>query len=333
MQNFILTDGRWQGTHGIGRFSAEVLSRLTHTDILTTGPRPLSLTNLYWQPYHLFKNKNSYRVLFNPGFNPILASPIPFVFTIHDLIHLNTTDTTSPLKKIYYELFIKNSAKKAYKILTVSEYSKKKIIEWTQINEEKIIVVGNGISSVFTATGTKHQPGYPYLLHVGNTKAHKNVARLILAFAAAKIDTSLRLILTGNITPAIDQIINQHELKNRIIFSGQLSDEKLAEYYRGAQAFLLPSLHEGFGIPVIEAMACGIPTLVANTTSLPEIAGNAAIYIDPYSIESIKQGIEKISTDEKLRDDLTKKGFAQIKLFSWDITANKIQTVLNSFIA
>jgi len=329
MQKLILADGRWFGTHGIGRFAHEVLSRLKKTEILTSGPPPLSVNNLAWQARYLYKNKARYKVFFNPGYNPILLSSIPYVLTIHDLIHLFAPGSTSLAKKMYYKFLMKPSAKNAYKILTVSEYSKKNIIEWANIPERNIVVVGNGISHQFNIEGATRQPGYPYLLHVGNNKPHKNLARLIQAFAVANIDPSLRLILTSALTNDAEALVKKYHLENRIIIHCNISDEKLAEYYRGATAFLFPSLYEGFGIPVIEAMSCGTPTLVSNVTSLPEIAGDAAVLVDPNSIESITQGIEKIVLDTTLRENLIRNGLERVKLFSWDKTAAKVQLVLN----
>lgn len=322
----ILADARWKGIHGIGRFTQEIFSRLNNIEELNTGPSPLSLSNLFWLPYYL--HKKNYKLFFNPGFNPVIASPIPIVFTIHDLIHLAFPGKAAKIKKLYYEFLTKPAAKQAYKIITVSEYSKQTILEWITLPEEKIIVVGNGTSACFTPEGKKHTPSYPYLLHVGNTKTHKNVLRLIEAFAISKINSGLKLVLTGELTRDIKELIIKFKLDQKIIFSGPLSNEQLAEYYRGAHAFLLPSLYEGFGIPLIEAMASGIPTLTSNVTSLPEVAGNASILIDPYSIDSLVDGLEKITLDNDLRKNLIKKGFEQIKKFSWDITAEKVQKVL-----
>lgn len=328
MQNFILADGRWRGAHGIGRFSHEVLSRLTLTDILSSGPSPLSLQNFIWQAHYLRKHKTQYKVFFNPGYNPPLFSAISYIFTIHDLIHLVTPGKSAYIKKMYYETLVKPATKKAFKILTVSEYSKKEIIEWCNLPEEKIVVVGNAVSAEFSPVGQKFNPGYPYFLHVGNTKFHKNVLRLIEAFAIAKIDPAIRLILTGHTTTELELCIKKFNLEHRIVFQPDLTDEQLAKYYRGAQAFILPSLYEGFGIPVIEAMSCGTPVIASHTTSLPEVAGDAALFIDPYRIESIAEAMEKIS-DDSLRKDLIAKGLEQCKLFSWDKTAEKVQLVLN----
>ncbi len=333
MEPYILADGRWHGAHGIGRFSSEVLSRLNHCQTIQKGPKPLSPLNIPWQVYKLFQQRKNYKVFYNPGFNPTIAASIPFVFTIHDLIHLHFPGESNFIKKMYYRLFIKNSARNASKLITVSVYSKQEIAAWAGIPEENITVVANGVSDIFTAHGEKHEPGYPYLLHVGNTKPHKNVARMIDAFGIAKIDPEIKLILTGKRTKEIEDTIEKHFLYQRIVFVENLSDTELAKYYRGAQALLLPSLYEGFGLPIPEAMACGIPTLTSNVTSLPEIAGNAAFKVDPYHMESIAFGIEKICEDTTLRKNLILKGFERVKLFSWDKTAATIQSVLDEISA
>jgi glycosyltransferase involved in cell wall biosynthesis len=329
-EHYILADGRWNGAHGIGRFSNEIIARLKNSDIQTHGPKPLSLKNLYWQPYYLQKVRTKYKVYFNPGFNPILFSPIPYVFTICDLIHLQLPGSAKYLKQAYYQALVKPAARRAYKVLTISEYSKQCIIEWSGLTENHIINVGCGISSHLTPQGEKHNPGYPYFLHVGNTtKPHKNVARLLQAFAAAKIDNEIRLILTGSNNSELSEIIKNLSLEKRIIFSGTIEDSALPAYYRGALALLFPSLYEGFGLPPLEAMACGTPALTSKTSSLPEVTGDAAILVCPTEIDAIADGIEKILIEDT-RQSLIIKGLKQASLFSWDKTAAKVQTILNA---
>lgn len=327
-KNTILADGRWSGPHGIGRFSDEVLPRLQNTSIMTDGPKPLSSKNFYWLPYQLQKKKRQHELFFTPGFNPVLFSPIPFVFIIHDLCHIHAPGTAKFAKQVYYQTIMKKSALAAHKILTPSEYSKQTILEWANIPEDKIIVVGSGINEKLTPHGDIHLPGYKYLLHVGNTKAHKNVESLVRAFAMARIDESIRLVLTGTLTPEIAEAITIHHLKDRVIFTGVLTEKQLAEYYRGATAVVFPSLYEGFGLPIVEGMACGIPVLTSNITSMPEVAGDAAVLVNPYRVESIANGIEKIVNDSDLRKSLIEKGLERAKLFSWEKTAEKVQNAL-----
>ncbi len=330
MTNFILADGRWSGMHGIGRFSSEVLSRLKNTDILTEGPKPLSIQNLFWQSHYLYQCKKKYKLFFSPGFNPTLYSSIPFVFTIHDLIHLYSPTSTSFIKKMYYQFLMKPAARSAYKILTVSEFSKKTILEWANLPDDKVINVSGGVSKNISHDGPKHTLGYPYLLHVGNAKkTHKNVARLLTAFANAKIDKGLCFIFTGELSSELIDLIRKYHLENRIIVQTNLSDVHLAEYYRGAVALIYPSLYEGFGLPVLEGMASGVPVLTSNVTSMPEIAGDAALLVDPFETDSITAGIEKIISDSKLRETLVQRGFERAGLFSWDKTAQEVQRVLD----
>lgn len=324
----ILADGRWQGPHGIGRFSTEVLTRLTQTDILTSGPHPLSIKNLYWQR-QLLLNDKTHKVFFTPGFNPALTTHIPAIFTIHDLIHLNVPGQTSLLKKLFYQHFIKPAAKKAQGIVTVSHFSKKTILEWINIPEEKITVSYPGVSTVFKPEGTPFQAGFPYLLHVGNTKNHKNVARLIEAFAKSKIDSHIKLICTGALSEDVQLAIQKHRLEERVLSKNNLSEEELAALYRGALGIVFPSLYEGFGLPVVEGMASGVPVLTSNLTSLPEIANNCAILIDPYNVDALTNGIEELVNNSQLRQDLIARGLVQAKQFTWDKTAASIQQLLN----
>lgn len=325
----ILADGRWIGKHGIGRFSSEILARLKNTDIIKHGPKPLSIQNFIWQTLQLHYKKNNYRVFFTPGFNPVFRTQLPYVLTICDLIYLHTPGLKGFIKKIFFELVIKSSIKKASKIFTISEYSKKSIVEWTKIPAEKVINISCGISEVFHPEGPAFNPGFPYLLHVGNIKTHKNIERLIIAFADANINSSIKLLFTSHATSSIAQLIKSKAIENRVVFLNTLTENELADCYRGAIALTFPSLYEGFGLPILEAMASGTPVLTSNTTSCPEVAGDAAILVNPHNICSIRQGIEKIVSHTDLQKDLVAKGFLRAKHFSWDKTAALAEQALN----
>lgn len=331
-QNKILADGRWLGANGIGRFSQEILSRLQATDILQTGPKPLSSHNLFWQMHYLNQRKHHYKLYFSPGFQPIIKSPIPYVFTLCDLIPLHMPTSFGFVKKWYYELLIKPAAKRSAAILTISEYSKNTLLEWTGLPEHKIINVGCGISTTMTHVGKRHTPGYPYFLHVGNTKYHKNIPGLLQGFARAKIDSEFKLILTGQQTEELNELIRKNKLVNRIIFSNLLTESQLAEYYRGATALILPSLYEGFGLPILEAMASGTPVIASDVTAMPEVAGDAALIIQPYVIDSITDAVEQMVSNPIQRMQLIGKGLQRSALFSWDATAQKVQMTLNQLI-
>lgn len=322
----ILADGRWIGMNGIGRFAGEVLSRLKNIELLTTGPKPLSLRNILWQYQRLQQAQQLY---FTPGFNPVFNRSIPYVITIHDLIHLHYAERLLWLKKGYYEIILKPCLRHATKIITVSEYSKQCIIDWLHIPATQVVVAGNGVSDKFTPQGPKATVGSPYFLHVGNTKQHKNIARLLQAFAQAKIDANVKLVMTAQLSPALKKLAHSLQLADRIVLQPKLTDEILVTYYRSAIALILPSLYEGFGLPIVEAMASGTPVITSNVTSMPEVAGDAALLIDPYSVDSIAKGLERMYAEPSLREELIAKGLVRAQNYTWDKTAGIIQRVLN----
>ena len=307
----------------------EVLARLERTDILNEGPKPLSLQSLLWQRSHIKKHQQTHGVYFTPGYNPVLTSRMPYVMSIHDLIPLHIPSRFQTLKKIYFETLIKPAARKASYIFTVSHFTKNTLIEWAGITPEKIIVAQNGISELLTPVGEKHTPGYTYFFAVGNARPHKNWLRLLSAFANAQIDPNIRLLLTGQTTPALHYHLTQLGIHDRVVFTGTLSEAALAQYYRGALGLLFPSLYEGFGLPPIEAMACGTPVLTANTTALPEVTGNAALLVDPYDVDAIAKGIETLTQKQETRIAL---GLKQAALYTWDKTAATVQATLNTLL-
>ncbi len=323
----ILVDCRWIGPHGIGRFAVEILKRLPQTRRLTSGPKPSSPIDPLYLSW-ILRAKKRPCLFFSPGYNAPLNSPVPFVFTLHDLNHLYASSNSSALKKLFYQMFILPACHRAYKILTVSEFSKIKILEWSNMPDENVIVVGNGVDNKFSAIGPRYNPGYPYLLYVGNRKPHKNIDRLLKAFAQSKLSDDLKLVMSGE--PDIDTatLIKELKLEDRVVFVGLIDDDKLPEFYRGAVAFIFPSLYEGFGLPPLEAMACGTPVLTSNVTSLPEVVGDAARMVDPYDVDAIAEGIQRLIGDDNLRKELSQKGLARAKLFSWDRTAELVWSIL-----
>jgi glycosyltransferase involved in cell wall biosynthesis len=327
----ILIDARWNGAHGIGRFSSEIIARLNNCTILEQTLAPLSIKNIIWQ-MHLLSRHSPYQLYFTPGFNAPIYARIPYIFCLHDLTHLTMPGFKKYLYQLYYLSILKRAAINARAIITVSNYSKQSILNWVNIAPEKIHVISNGINEQFTVHGECLKPGYPYLLHVGNHKAHKNINRLITAFAQANIDNNIRLIFTTPPSKAISQLIAQYHLKDRIIFADNLSDHTLARFYRGAQALVFPSLSEGFGLPIIEAMACGTPVLTSNITAMPEVAGHGALLVNPYETDAISHGIETIIQDSTLRQCLISNGLKQSLNYNWDKSAQQIADLLKQCI-
>jgi len=176
------------------------------------------------------------------------------------------------------------------------------------------------------------------VLYVGNIKRHKNVERLIDAFARARHagPDDLRLIIIGaeiSKYPALRQAVHRHRLDKHVRFLGFQPHETLAAFYRLARAFVFPSLYEGFGLPPLEAMACGAPVVTSNVSSLPEIAGDAALLVDPYDVDAIADGIRRAVTDEALRADLIQRGLARARAFSWAQSVGEIHKIYMEVLA
>lgn len=323
----ILYDARWIGNHGIGRFADELqksIPGLTRYDVGRRPWHPLDPALLGAALWH-----QRPRLFFSPGYNSPVGWPKPFIFTLHDLNHLCVPDNSNATKRAYYKYIIRPACHRAAFVLTVSEYSKREISAWAGISEEKIVNVGNGVGHPFTSEGPRREVGYDYLLYVGSHKSNKNLHRLLKAFSISGICGKVRLILTGKASSWLQSEIGELRLGERVEFVDSVNNEDLACLYRGALAFVFPSLYEGFGLPPLEAMACGVPVLTSNVCSLPEVVGNAGVLVDPLDVEAIADGIRRLVEDADLRKELRHKGLFRAKEFSWAKTASRTREVLN----
>lgn len=323
----VIFDRRWEGGHGIGRFSSEITKRVSFDAYIRINIKPTSPIDIFVTPWFLFFNKSIY---FTPGFNAPWLFVGRSVITVHDLNHIDISGNDSRLKSLYYDFVLKRACRKSLVVFTVSEFSKKRIVAWADVNPEKVIVVGNGVSKEFCPAGEAYNPGFKYFLCVSNRKAHKNEERLITAFSMVKNRGDIKLLLTGKETPELRKHIASLGISNDVIFSGFIDEEKLPSFYRGATALLMPSLYEGFGLPVIEAMACGIPTVVSNTTALNEIAEGYSVLVNPEDVGDIAKGIGVIIEDETLVNRLKVKGLQQAGNFTWDKTVSLINRAMNN---
>ncbi|MGY3888713.1 glycosyltransferase family 4 protein [Aeromonas mytilicola] len=324
-------DGSWSDAGGIGRFSKEISRRIDNVKDIFFIKRPASFySTLIYTKINFLLEKDDVMVLL--GYIPPLFCFNKFVFTVHDLNHVDRAENSSFFKRLYYKFIIARGCRIASAVLTVSDFSKKRIIEWAGISPEKVINIGNGVDVSFSNEVIAYKPGYPYLICVSNRKLHKNESRLLKAFSESNIDSEVRLLFTGRENNEVLMMIKTLRLEDRVVFCGRVSDQELPSLYRGALGLLFPSLYEGFGLPVVEAMASGIPVLTSNTTSLPEVAGDAALLVNPESIDEIRVGIERLVHDEALRTELIAKGLERAKLFSWDAVAKRVQDVLDEVV-
>jgi glycosyltransferase involved in cell wall biosynthesis len=201
-------------------------------------------------------------------------------------------------------------------------------LEWSGLPPESVVNVGNGVDPIYSPGGNIYAPGYRYFLCVSNRRGHKNEAGLLKAFAAVVVGNDVKLVLTGRPSPEVEAIIQEEELASRVVFTGLVPEDELPALYRGAIALVFPSFYEGFGLPVVEAMACGTPVITSDVTSLPEVAGGAALLVDPHSVQDIAAAMRRILTEPELGKELARKGVEQAKKFSWDDVAARIKTVL-----
>jgi len=323
----LLYDPRWPGPNGIGRFAVEVARRLPQL-------QPLRAALPLFHPLDPWRVAQEIRRLtpaayFSPGFNAPVATPgVPVVFTVHDLNYVHFSANTTALKRAYFAMIVKPACRRAARVLTVSEFSRQQIIEWARIPAERVLNVGNGVAETFTSAGERHAPAFPYILFVGSQAAHKNLHRLVQALARSKAAREVKLLVTGKPTPETTAWLDTERLHAHVEFAGAVADADLPAFYRGAVALAMPSLFEGFGLPVIEAMACGTAVLTSDRTSLPEVAGDAALIVRPTDTAAIAEGIDQLVFDQALRARLSAKGLARARAFSWDATARAIETVL-----
>lgn len=268
---------------------------------------------------------------------------IPTVITLYDIIPLlfpNQYFQNQKAKDWYIERL--NQAKKAAKIITISKSSKRDIERYLKIPTEKITVIYGGVDEIFKPgnkqnalklLSNKYKIRHPFILSVSTHSFHKNVSRIFQVFREVAYDRNLTLVIICKLIPQEEkdwrQEIKNLGLEKKVILTNFVEDGDLPLFYQGAELLLFPSLYEGLGLPVLEAFACGCPVVTSNTSSLPEVGGEAAFYVEPQSTADIKRSITKILGDKILRESLIKEGFSQIKKFSWERGAKQTLKVYN----
>jgi glycosyltransferase involved in cell wall biosynthesis len=264
------------------------------------------------------------------------------VVTIHDCIHLMFPQyLPNRFALTYARMSMALASRRATRVLTVSESSKRDLLRFFDIDPDKIAVIPNAYDDRFgvepreedvVRVRERYQLHDEFVLYAGNVKPHKNLERLIEAFDLVRkrgLD-HLKLVLIGDEISkyaALRRAVHQHQLHKYVRFLGYLPEETLAVMYRLAGVFVFPSLYEGFGLPPLEAMASGTPVVTSNVSSLPEVAGDAAVLVDPYDPRAIADGIYQVLTDETVRRDLRRKGIARARQFSWEQSVRRIHDI------
>ena len=311
--------------------------------------------DLLWPPKYLWTQirlwwelwKNPPDVLLVPAHTiPFLPLPkkIKVCVNVHDVGFKRFSELYKPIQVWYHDLTMRRIKSRADIIITISEFSKREIIELYRVPEEKIRVVYLGFDGGQFApaqpeyeqraqiTLEKYHITAPYLLYVGRLEKKKNIGRMISAYVIAKEKhPELKLVLAGaggNQFEEIKQIIADNKLESEVIITGYVASEDLATIYNHAAIFLFPTLYEGFGLPILEAMASGVPVITSNQAPHTEVGGDAAIYADALSPESLADGIIKILDDNDLSRSLKEKGLLRVREFSWRKTAEEILKII-----
>lgn len=298
----------------------------------------------FWFQHSVTRALKKYKadIFLSPDGYLSLRTEIPSIGVMHDL---NFEHYPNDLPKRMLQFYKKNFplfAKKADALITVSGYSKSDIVKTYGISPDKITVGYNGANENYRPLSheeikkkrEKLTGGRPYFVFVGALTPRKNLARLFTAFDRYYSDSEIKypLVVVGDKyywSEDIKSAFEKMKHKDQVVFTGHLQIQDLQFTLGAALALTYVSYFEGFGIPVVEAMRCGVPVLTSDKTSLPEIAGNAALYCDPFRIESIEEGLLKMASDEKLRNELSEKGLKRADDFSWDKTAETVwQTIL-----
>ncbi len=305
-----------------------------------------------WESLYLpsFLKRSGVNVFHGPAFLIPLRQGGAFrsIVTIHDIVAYMKPETV-PLKyALYMKMLIKLVATKADKIITPSFSTKNDLIDQLDIPEENIEVVYNAVSDRFAPPDDKARSDIEavkekfnirgrYMLFAGNLEPRKNLIRLMQAYdrARSQLGDEYQLVMCGKKSWLYSDIIKTYEKINgdgSIILTHYLSEDELLSLYQGADIFVFPSLYEGFGFPPLEAMGCGVPVITSGISSLPEIVGEAALLVDPMSVQEISDAMVKMASSGSLRDDLRRKGLEQAAKFRWKNTAQQTLDVYHSVV-
>jgi glycosyltransferase involved in cell wall biosynthesis len=263
-------------------------------------------------------------------FEPANIAPIfvpknkKLVVTLHDIAFITHPDSFSKVFRKYYQYIIPKVIKRANKIITVSNFTKFEILKYYPFAKNKIEVIYLGVDKKFRVLDIEKQN---YILYVGSINKRKNFISVLKAFM--QLDIDYKLIMVGNfhenfsLNEESKYIIKKAKKSNKIEFRENISDEELIKLYNLSKLFIYPSFYEGFGLPIVEAMACGTPVITSNVSSLPEVGGDAVVYVDPNDIEDIKEKIIIVLNDEDLQKQMIQKGLKRAKEFTWEKSAKK----------
>lgn len=292
-------------------------------------PTAQPLVRIGWeqliQPFVLWQEKID--LLHSMAFVTPLVSPCPSVVTVYDLSFVIFPQSFKYSRRFYLALFTRLSARKARRIITISESTKRDTVRLLGVSSEKVDVVYCGVDKTFhplpdrEIASFRQKRGLPerIILFVGTIEPRKNVARLIEAYSHLR-DERVKLVIGGAKGWLYEEVFARVEelgLTGDVLFPGYIPPDELPLWYNAAELFVYPSLYEGFGLPPLEAMACGTPVITSNVSSLPEVIGEAGLTVDPIDSESLAEAMSRVLGDEALRQSMRERGLARANRFSW----------------
>lgn len=335
MASEIVVNGRFQGRRltGVERYASEVLRCLEQKVTVVKPGRPLhGVQGHLWEQLRLPMLVGRDRLLWSPANTGPLAVARQVV-TIHDLSVLDHPEWFNANFRIWYMIMLPRLAKRSRAVLTVSEYSRRSIIKRFGLSEDAVTIVPDAVNleqfhPVDPApVRAKYALPQRYVLFVGSLDPRKNLERLLQAWIRLSEFKNLELVIAGS-RADIFRPVSVNENRRRTRFLGYVPDEDLPGLYSGATMFIMPSLFEGFGLTVLEAMACGTPVVTSYAGALPEVVGDAAIQVDPTSAEAMAEAMRRLLLDDTLRGTLREKGIDRACKFSWQRSAQAIWELL-----
>jgi glycosyltransferase involved in cell wall biosynthesis len=266
----------------------------------------------------------------------VLRSPVPQVTVVHDLLPLRFP-SEYPRQQYYFRILVPRILEDSRVVVADSEHTRSDILEHYGVPAGKVKVIYPGYDAgAFFCNEPNSSPRPsedPYILYVGNLLPHKNLPRLLDAFALLRRRRPCRLIIRGEGRPAYTRLLRERleslGLRDAVTFAGYADEDGLRQLYSDAVCLVLPSLGEGFGLPVLEAMACGTPVIAASASSLPEVAGDATLMVEPYDALGLADAMYRTLTDSGLREDLRRRGLRRVSAFPWRRTALEVSRVLD----
>jgi glycosyltransferase involved in cell wall biosynthesis len=350
---YVLLSPRFRHS-SVGRFP-QLSDRFQNIEVVSSALRRFgeNFESLWWEQVGMVRacHREKIEVLHCPYFAAPFFLPARTVVTVHDVIPLVMPEYRVRRESRMYSSLVAFTVRRANAIITVSEYSKRDIMRMLQIPEDRIHVIGNAVDSsycpiadgrVIESVRQRYGIGPKYILYFGGFDVRKNVDRLLQAYAALPATTrgEYQLVIAGRLLfrghplyPDPRPRIRELGLEDNVVVTGQIREQDKAPLYSAATLYMFPSLYEGFGMPVLEAMACGATVITSNLSALPEVAGDAARLVNPYDTQAISEAIGELLENEGMRSELRERALARAQHFSWKRVAQQTLDVYNTLAA